>query len=592
MIRTSIKVIIFTIYFLPQAVLSQSSVSYFYAPKYEFRGVWITTVYGSIWPKSKNPREQRLELINIYQTVRKNNLNAVVFQVRARGDVMYPSEFEPFASSVTGILGGKPDYDPLKFAIEEAHNFGLEFHAWWNVCKVADGDNPPPLTSPAHIAHVHPEWLKRWKNRNGNGNGSGSVEWWLDIGYPQVRERLINIAMELVEKYDIDAINFDYLRYPGQEFDDYASYALYGGSMARDDWRRENITSFLREFYKRATSVKPLLKIGAAPIGIYKNLPEASGWQSFSLLSQDTKQWLREGIVDYIIPQLYWELYSNPRFSVLLRDWLESSAGRHIYAGIGAFRPGIPQQIPAMIDSVRTIGALGECYFTYNDVKDVTVFRNRYTRPALIPPMRWKDSTPPNSPRNLKVSEVNTGMFTLEWEAPTSAANGDSPQRYAIYRSLSPTIDISSSECLVTTTYGLQTSFVDIIDKPTALKYFYIVTAFDKTNLESQPSNLATVEFQEAIVMRQYFEPKTILAQNVPNPVERKTYIAYQLGKPSQVSLKLFTENGNYIDTMVDAKQDAGMYIVPLYSFKLLRGNYRYTLTTEKEILSKYLIVH
>ncbi|MGD0339280.1 MAG: family 10 glycosylhydrolase [Bacteroidota bacterium] len=589
MYRVAIGLIIFIAYLLPRPVQGQSYTSYSFSPKYEFRGVWITTVYGSIWPKSKYPREQRLELINIYQTVRLNNLNAVVFQVRARGDVMYPSQFEPFASSVTGVLGGKPDYDPLKFAIEEAHKFGLEFHAWWNVCKVADGENPPPLTSPAHIAHTHPEWLKRWRNKNGNGNGS--VEWWLDIGYPQVRARLIDIAMELVEKYDIDAINFDYLRYPGPEFDDYSSYAVYGGSLSRDEWRRLNVTSFLREFYKRATAVKPLLKIGAAPIGIYKNLPEASGWQSYSLLYQDTRQWLREGIVDYIIPQLYWELYSNPRFSVLLRDWQDNSWGRHVYAGIGAFRPGIPQQIPAMIDSVRVIGAGGECYFTYNDVKDVAVFRNRYSKPALIPPMRWKYTLPPGTPKNLRVKEVSAGMFTLEWDPPSSATEEYAPQRYAIYRSISPTIDISTSECFVAVTSGLQTAFTDIIDRPTALKYFYVVTAFDKANIESQPSNITTAEFQEAVVMRQYFEPKTMLAQNIPNPMDRKTYIAYQLAQPSQVSLQLFDENGNYIETVVNEMQDAGSFVVPLYRLKLVKGSYRYTLKTEKETISKYMTV-
>jgi uncharacterized lipoprotein YddW (UPF0748 family) len=588
MVRVVLRFLLYTICGFSSAVMAQPFTSFYNAPKYEFRGVWITTVYGSIWPRSKNPAEQRAELINIYQTVRMNNLNAVVFQVRSRGDVMYPSRFEPYASSITGTLGGKPEYDPLKFAVEEAHNYGLEFHAWWNVCKVADGENPPPLSTPAHIAHTHPEWLKRWRNKNGNG---GTVEWWLDIGYPQVRSRLIDIAMELVEQYDIDAVNFDYLRYPGPEFDDFSSYAIYGGSMPRDEWRRQNVTSFLREFYKRATAVKPLLKIGAAPIGIYKNLPEASGWQSFSLLYQDTKQWLREGIVDYIIPQLYWELYSNPKFSVLLRDWQESAAGRHVYAGIGAFRPGIVQQIPSMIDSARMIGAGGECYFTYNDVKDGGVFRNRYSRPALIPPMPWKDGVLPGSPRNLRVSELNTGMFALEWEVPSSAPDGDMPQRYAVYRSASPAIDISSPECLVAVTSSSQTSFTDIIDRPTELKYFYVVTAFDKTNLESQPSNMATVEFQEAVVMRQFFEPKTMLAQNTPNPVDRKTYIAYQLAKPSKVSLRLFNQNGKHVDTIVDATQDAGMYIVPVYRFKLAQGVYQYTLTTEKETISKFMTI-
>ncbi len=565
------------------------------SPKYEFRGAWVTTLGGKVWPKTNDPVLQRQDLEKIFDRLRQNNFNAVLFQVRARGDAMYPSRFEPFAASLTGKIGGKPEYDPLKFAIEHAHQYGLEFHAWWNVCKVADGNDPPPLSNPAHVVNLHPTWVKRWKNKNtngnSNGNGHGSVEWWIDIGIPEARTWLVDVAMELVEKYDIDAINFDYLRYPGQEFDDRLTYDRYGGSMSLDEWRRHNVTSFLREFYNHAIALKPHLKVGAAPIGIYQNLENVTGWQAYSTLYQDTKQWLKEGIIDYIIPQLYWELYSNPRFNILLRDWQADACGRHIYAGIGAFRSSVLPQIPAMIDSVRIIGAGGQCYFTYNDVRDGSIFQYRYSSPAIIPPMPWKHPVVAEPPRNLRITETSSGVFKLEWDPSPELNSSDKPTHYIVYRSETLEFDIKNADCMISVLPSTENYFIDLMEHPESAHYYYFVTAVNNSNVESQPSNEVRAEMKEAIVMRQRVQMKTLLAQNYQNPAEKETFLTYQLGSRLNVRLTVFDQSGNEVEKLVDAVQGPGMYSYPLFTFRLSKGIYRYTLTTDIDSLSKYFFV-
>lgn len=353
-VRSIALLSISSLFFWPDASLSQSSsrgaVQGSISPKREVRAVWIPTVWGLNWPKTFDPEEQKRSLISIFDRIRNLKLNTVVLQVRARGDLLYPSQIEPWAASLTGTLGKPPGYDPLKFAIEEAHKRGLEFHAWWNVVKVADGSEGPPSSVPLHVVNGRRDWVRPWANRDRNRRVT-SIEWWLDMGLPEVRAYLVSLVMEMVRSYDIDAIHFDYMRYPGMEFDDEKTYIRYGGGMPRDEWRRENINKFVRAVYDSIIAVKPMLKVGSAPIGIYKNLTGAKGVQAYVELSQDARRWLAEGKQDYVMPQLYWGLEGNPRFDVLVHDWQKHSSGRHVYAGVGAYKPAVLGPIPALIDS-------------------------------------------------------------------------------------------------------------------------------------------------------------------------------------------------------------------------------------------------
>ena len=548
------------------------------APKKEVRAAWVVTVRGANWPKSLDPEEQKRALVLMFQSMKRAHLNTVVLQVRARGDLLYPSQYEPWAQSLTGTLGGTPTYDALRFAVEEAHRLGLEVHAWWNVVKVADGPERPPATVPLHVVNAHHDWVKPWTNRDRNGKPS-STEWWLDMGIPEVRAHLVTLVMEMVRAYEIDGVHFDYLRYPGLEFDDDKTYVRYGNSTLKDDWRRENINKFVRAIYDSIMSVKPMLKVGSAPIGIYKNLPGAEGWQAYIELSQDARRWLAEGKQDYIMPQIYWGLTGNPRFNILIHDWQENSHSRHVYAGVAAYKPNVLNEIPALIDTTRRAGALGNCFFTYDDISRGEVLAGRYRYPALIPPMQWKDSIAPNPPMNLTAVEENPRRYLLQWFPPLVASDGDGAKYFAIYRFFDGSPGIDNPSNLLATVPGDQSTYLDEIPRPTSPRYRYVITAIDKGNLESAPSSETAVMVAELVALSRPFQPIPLLAQNTPNPFSDLSFIAYELRGRTKVGLKISDAEGRDVATLVNGLQDAGRYIVTLDGEKLRTGHYTYTLS-------------
>ena len=546
-------------------------------PKREVRAAWVVTVRGANWPKSFNPEEQKRALVSIFQTMKNANLNTVVLQVRARGDLLYPSQYEPWAQCLTGTLGGTPPFDPLRFAIGEAHRAGLELHAWWNVVKVADGPDRPPSTVPPHVVNAHRDWVRLWVNRDRNGKTT-STEWWLDMGIPEVRAYLVGVVMEMVRNYELDGVHFDYLRYPGPEFDDEKTYARYGTGLPKDEWRRENINKFVRAIYDSIIAIKPMVKVGSAPIGIYKNLPGAEGWQAYVELYQDARRWLADGKQDYVMPQLYWNLQGNPKFNVLVHDWQANSYGRHVYAGVGAYKPVVLGEIPALIDSTRAAGALGNCFFTYDDISKVQVFADRYRSIALIPPMLWKDSIPPNPPSNLMAAEEDGGHYLLRWVPPTAAVDGDSAKRFVIYRYLGRGVRIDDPSNFITILQANQSTYRDEIKRPSSVQYRYVVTAMDKGNVESLPSNETTVMVAELVTLSLPFQPTHLLAQNIPNPFSQFSFIAYELKERAKVELKVFDAGGKEVSTLVRDVQDAGRYVVTLDGDKFAEGRYTYTL--------------
>ena len=250
-----------------------SSIYVFAQPKTEVRAVWLTTVWNIDWPLTSGQTSQKQEMINLLDYLKDANFNTIMFQVRARGDLLYPSQIEPWGKSMTGTLGSNPGWDVLSFVIQEAHARGMEVHAWFVTYRVWDSSTQPPVTSPLHIVRSHPEYCKTYVEGT-------STSWWLDPGIPAVRTYLRSIVTEMVSNYNLDGIHFDYIRYPDASFDDAATYATYGGGMNKDDWRRNNISQFVSEVYSDVQSIKPMLKVGSAPIGIYKNIPgQGYNWE-------------------------------------------------------------------------------------------------------------------------------------------------------------------------------------------------------------------------------------------------------------------------------------------------------------------------
>lgn len=364
------------------------------ATKHEVRGIFLTTSNRLDWPKSTDREEQQASLRAILREMQLANLNTLFFQVRPRGDAYYRSRYEPWAEALTGTLGKDPGWDPLAFILKEAHALGIEVHAWMNIFKVR---GQLPLSKPApnsrkHPTRAHPEWTLYYDK-----------EAWLNPGVPQARAYTLRIVMDVVERYDIDGICFDFIRYPGPDVDDGNTYRAYGNNRPLAEWRRGNINAFIKEAYSAITRVKPLVKVGAAPVGNYNGrLGEALEANTiggaFDWYFQDAPTWLREGWLDYAAPQVYWSLagYSlTADFEFISRSWKRFSAGRHIYVSIGAYKPEIAREIPAQISSARQSGIEGQIYFRYENVAGMKIFGDRYAAPAAVPAMPWKG--PPKS---------------------------------------------------------------------------------------------------------------------------------------------------------------------------------------------------
>ncbi|MGH7460409.1 MAG: glycoside hydrolase family 10 protein, partial [Longimicrobiales bacterium] len=344
----------------------------------EFRGVWVATVGNMDWPSRAGlpVEQQKAELIHILETARRLNLNAVVFQVRPSGDAFYSSALEPWSEYLTGEMGRPPFplYDPLEFAIDEAHKRGLELHAWFNPYR-ARYANARSVAAPSHISQTRPNLIRRY-----------GPFLWMDPGEPAIREHALAVITDVVRRYDVDGIHIDDYFYPYQErttsgrliqFPDDASWNRYrraGGDLSRDDWRRHNVNLFVEQLYARVKSLKPAVKVGISPFGIWRpgHPRSVTGLDAFTEIYADARKWLREGWVDYFVPQLYWRISApSQSYPELLRWWVEQNEkGRHIWAGNAPYRVLADAQnwpVREIVDQIRLTrqepGASGNVHF-------------------------------------------------------------------------------------------------------------------------------------------------------------------------------------------------------------------------------------
>ncbi|MBI4947331.1 MAG: family 10 glycosylhydrolase [Bacteroidetes bacterium] len=488
-------------------------------PKNETRAVWLTTVYNIDWPSSSSlsVASQKAEMISILDSLKAANFNTIMLQVRARGDLLYPSAIEPWGKSLTGTLGQNPGYNPLQFTLDEAHKRGIEVHAWFVTYKVYDGQSIPAVTTPLHVLRSHPEWCTQF-------NDAGTYSWWLDPGIPEVKHYLTSIVMEMVRNYPIDGIHFDYIRYPDVNFNDSATYATYGGGMSLGNWRRSNVNQFVYEVYDSVMSVRPDVKVGSAPIGIYKNIPNASGWEGYYDIYQDSRNWLSMGKHDYVCPQIYWDIAnppSDPSFPALVTDWVNNTSNRHVYTGIAAYRMNVKSgkisgnhaeyfydvlgnftknnwpssEITNQVDTSRALGAEGQTYFSNTDI--VSNLKNIFTMlktgeyhyPANIPSMQWKDNIPPNAPQNLTITNIDSLHYLLSWNPPSLPSDNDTVKYYNIYRSDISPVDISDIKKVAKFHVMHSNSSLIALNNPQSNPVYFTLTAYDNGYNESQPAN-------------------------------------------------------------------------------------------------------
>ncbi len=525
------------------------------APRRELRGVWLTTLSGLDWPAAAdrgNLDAQKRSLTAILDRIVAMKLNAVFFQVRSRGNAFYASEREPWASELTGSFGRDPGWDPLAFAVDECHKRGLELHAWFNVFKVWSGGAVPQSAQPTHIAVRHPSWVRSY----------GS-DVWLDPGIPEARAWCVDVAVDIARRYDIDAMHLDYVRYPDADFADDETWRRFGRGGSKADWRRANVTAFVREASQRIARIKPRVRIGAAPIGIYENLPTARGWQGLHAIAQDSRAWLREGLIDYVAPQVYWGLRargSTIDFESLVKDWSRAAAGRHVFIGMAPYKDDVKRWLGEHIDACRAGGADGGVFFRYAHIAD-GAFGGRYATRALPPANTWRDHVRPNPPRALAVER--SSAVRLTWQAPATASDGEGAWMYVVHRLRGgmTTEDPASILGILPSTTTAYTDAEAVPDDE------YAVTALDRSGNESE----ATASMPA--IARRLPAPSIALPENgVSTPIlgpAGLVLIAYTVAERGPVRLRLLDTRGAEAAILVDEESEPGTYIVGIERAKL-----------------------
>lgn len=315
----------------------------------EFRGAWVATVYNLDWPSKPglSAAEQKAQLRRLLDRAAELKLNAILLQVRPASDALYASKLEPWSEFLTGKQGVSPGYDPLEFAIEEAHARGIELHAWFNPFRAAIGSGANLAEN--HVAKRHPDWVR---------NYGGQL--WLDPGVPAARDYVISVMEDVARRYAVDGIHIDDYFYPypkgSASFPDDASAAKYGAGMSRGDWRRENINRFVEAMYKRVKAARPGARVGISPFGIWRpGVPAGieAGLDSYAQLFADSRKWLAEGWCDYLAPQLYWGIApAKQSFPALLEWWRSQSHGKNIWPGIATERVGSKRPAQEMLDQI------------------------------------------------------------------------------------------------------------------------------------------------------------------------------------------------------------------------------------------------
>ena len=483
--------------------------------KRELRAMWISSVVNIDWPSRTglSAADQQAEFLHWLDVAEQFRLNAVFVQVRPTADAFWPSPLEPWSQYLTGVQGQDPGYDPLAFIVEEAHRRNLELHAWYNPYRVSMGADPSKLV-PEHPARVHPEWIWAY---------GGKL--YFDPGLPEVQEHIQQAILHSVEHYDLDGVHFDDYFYPypvaGQTIPDASTYAAYGAGFADiADWRRHNVNTFVHSISQRIKALKPWVKFGISPFGIWRNRAtdplgsETGGSQSYDLQFADTRKWVLEGWLDYINPQIYWQFgLAVADYAKLVPWWADVAAtsGTHLYIGEALYKvtSGVftdPAELSKHLTFDREIDATrapvhGNVYFSAKHVPadpkgSMSLVRaDHYSRPAIVPAMPWLPASPLRTPV-LANAVHGAGGVTVKWSdaaPPNSRATS-----FAVYRVNGPAdaIDIDDAANLVATRRaepGVVQRFVDTTAEPGAV-YTYAVTALDRVWNESAPSGVRVTE--------------------------------------------------------------------------------------------------
>lgn len=499
LVKFSLLLLFFSFFLNAQCVQNPASNSAL--PKRDLRGVFIASIASINWPTNRlaTPAVQQAELITILDNIKANGYNTVFLQVRPECDALYNSTLEPWSYRLTGTQGLAPSplWDPLEFAVTEAHNRSLDLHAWLNPYRASANIAAYPLAS-NHIINTQPSWIITASN-----NANLKV---LNPGLPAVQDYITSIVQDIASRYDIDGIHFDDYFYPTGGMttnQDASTYAANNptGIATIADWRRHSVNLMITKVYDALqvinTNQNKAVIFGVSPFGIWKSGTPAgiTGTSSFNDMYCDPIAWLTAGKVDYLAPQLYWKITGAQDYISLSKWWNDqvATSGKQLYLSQGYYKmvdannwaaSEIQNQI--IQNRASTMGAtFGQIAYNYNSIKNndktinTVLNSEEYQYKSFAPPIIGKDDVCPNIPANIRFEG-----FTLKWDIPTAATDNDLPKKYVVYafdnsaQALTNREDSSKIIDVVTTNLLL-------IDSGIATTKYFVVTSLDKNNNEN-----------------------------------------------------------------------------------------------------------
>lgn len=466
--------------------------------KREFRGAWIQCVNGQFQGLGTAKMQETLS----YQLdeLQRDGVNAIIFQVRPECDALYQSDLEPWSRYLTGQQGTPPSpyWDPLQWMIEQCHKRGMELHAWINPYRAKTKGTNALATN--HVAVIHPERVFSY---------DGLLV--LNPGLPENRDYICRVAEDIVRRYDIDGFHIDDYFYPypvaGQTIPDDNEFRLYSnGIKDKNDWRRDNVNVFIKQLQETIKSVKPWVKFGVSPFGIYRNKRNApnigsdtGGLQNYDDLYADVLLWVNNGWVDYCVPQIYWQMgHPTADYTTLIKWWNRYAANRPLYIGEDVERtvkyadPANPNsnQMPAKYQLHAQLPNVKGTVLWYakavvdNTGNYGTALRENYWRyPALQPLMPFLDNKAPKKPRHV-VSLLTADGNVLFWTAPKAKKWGDKVTRYVVYRfAKGERVNLKDPSKIIAITSD---TMLRLRSENGNNKYTYVVTALDRVGNESK----------------------------------------------------------------------------------------------------------
>ena len=466
-------------------------------PKREFRAAWIQSVNGQF--RGMPTEKLKQNLIGQLNSLQKAGINAIIFQVRPEADALYASRLEPWSRFLTGVQGKAPEpyWDPMQFMIDECHKRGMEFHAWINPYRTKT--TLKSELAPNHVYNIHPEWFVTYGD-----------QLYFDPALPESRRHICMVVSDIVSRYDVDAIHMDDYFYPypikGKDFPDDASFARFGGGFSnKGDWRRSNVNVLIKKLHETIREIKPWVKFGISPFGIYRNESsdplgsKTKGLQNYDDLYADVLLWAREGWIDYNIPQIYWHIgHPVADYETLVKWWARNTENRPLFIGQSVMNtvqnadPKNPSinQLPrkmALQQAYQTIG--GSCQWPASAViENAGKYRDAliaeyHKYPALPPVFDFMDNEAPGKVRKMKPIWTEDG-YILFWTAPKYKEEMNRAVQYVVYRfDAKEKVNIDDPSHIVAIT---RDNFYKLPYEDGKTKYRYVVTALDRLHNESK----------------------------------------------------------------------------------------------------------